>query len=534
MIKQLRIQNIILIETMSLSFHSGFNVISGETGSGKSAIMSALSLILGERADTTIIRKGYEKATVEALFEISLNSPILAILKESGIDSFQEELLIRREISLTGKNRIYINHQLAQLSLLKRLSEELIDFTGQHANQRLLLLDHQRNLLDSYGNLQADVLSYSHSYKEESLLQQELNLLITSETERVRKIESCQIELEELQTAAIQEGEEEALFSQYQLLANADELIQKLSEITRVLTTERQGVLVLLIRLRTIWDQLIGLDPTLTDTYQIYNNALIELQETTYTLTRYQANIECDPEKLEKMNQRLSLINRLKRKYGPTEQDILDYTKQTHQLLAKLENADQSIELLRLTLGDLKEKNRHLAEILTQQRTKAAKKFEKQVTKQLQTLNMPKAEFLVDLLPQAISVSGCDKIEFYLIPNVGENRISLRECASGGELSRVLLAIQTVLTGKDEIPTLVFDEIDANIGGKTANIIGQKLHQIGKNHQIICITHFSQVAQYADHHLQIGKQEVEGRTLTFVITLDETSKLVELARMRGH
>lgn len=534
MLKELRIFNIILIETAEISFESGLNVITGETGSGKSAIMHALSLITGARADSTIVRKGKEKGAVEALFEGRFSDVLKQILEDAGI-VFDEDcgLIIRREISSSGKSRAFINHQLVQIALIKSVGECLVNIVSQHAGRHLLSLEAHRRIIDLYGNLDEEVSEFAESWERESALRKELNALIGSEAQRLREIEANLRELEELQEAALKEGEDEELFTEYSLLVNGEELAGKSATILQVLNGEKQSIIQLLNRQKGLFDELVALDATLSPTFEAFSAASIELQEVAYTLAGYHSRIDRNPTRCERLNDRLSLISLLKRKYGSTISEIHLYQEKLTQRLSELENSDADIERIKEELAQLSAINCKFAAQLTEKRKQAAKHFESEIVKQLVSLNMPKVEFQVEIIPQKRSRLGDDLVEFFFVPNVGEHRIPIKECASGGELSRMLLALHVMLAGKGQIPTLVFDEIDEGIGGTTANLVGEKLCTLGINHQVLCITHFPQVAKKAALHLQISKTEKNGRTATEIQTLDEVSRDQEISRMLG-
>lgn len=534
MLKELRLTNIVLVESTTIPFAPSFNVLSGESGSGKSAIMNALNLIAGERCDASHVRHGEEKGVVEAVFDIANLPEILPILNEAGIDhEAGEELFIRREITAAGKSRAFINNQLAQLAILRQVSSFLFEIVGQHANQKLLLLDYHRQVLDLFANLESDVKAFYLSWQEETETRTKLDEMIRSESIRIREMEIAKAEIEELEQANLQEGEEEELFAEYTQLSNADELAQKAGDILNILNGERIGVLTHLNRQKNTFEQLLKLAPSLAEAALSYENARLELHEIAHTLRNFQASIEHNPERAAILNTRLELINRIKRKYGPDIQDILTYYQQTREKLDRLENADADIERLQEELKQLSEKTEVLSQSLSAKRKAAAPKLEAAVLNHLCSLNMPKVVFSLEITQQKRNRHGDDKIEFYLTPNVGEHRVPLRECASGGELSRIMLAIQALLAGKEKIPTLVFDEIDANIGGETAVAVGEKLKEIAGQHQILCITHFPQVAKLADHHLRIAKKEIKGRTITFVDQLDHAAHIEELMRMLG-
>ncbi len=534
MLKYLRIQNVILIEQVDILFSTGLNILTGETGSGKSAILHGFSLAIGERTDISLIRKGCDKAIVEAIFDIDQQPSLLTHLIEAGIDhELGQELIVRREISLSGKSRIFINHQVAQLSLLRQVGSYLVQVVGQHANQSLFSLDHHRKILDLYGDLEEEVQVYHTSFNRENRLKQELNTLIHQEAQRLREIAICQRELEELEEASLREGEDDELFAEYTTLTHANELSEKVKEVQQALSGERQAVLTILNRQKAILDSIVSFDRALLETAQAFQNALLELQEIAHTLRQYHNRIQNNPERLLFINDRLSLINRLKRQYGATITDIQDYQSQTKTRLVHLENADIQIEELRLQLKNAEETTQRLASELTAHRQRVAIQLEQALTQQIQSLNMSKAEFIIIITPQKRTTSGDDKVEFFLKPNKGEHQIALKEGVSGGEISRILLALQTLLAGREKTSTLLFDEVDANIGGETATIIGDKLREIGQQHQVICITHFPQVAAQAHHHLQVLKEEKEERTFTSVRNLDQISRQQELQRMAG-
>lgn len=534
MLKELRITNIILVESAQIEFSDGFNVLSGETGAGKSAIMNAISLIAGERAEVGMIRKDAEKGVVEAVFDISQIPCIEALLEQSGLDlEDSTELYIRREISASGKSRAFINHQLAQLSLLRAISKPLLNIVGQHANQDLLSIDHHREILDLFGELKEEVVEFYLNWDKENVLQKELDALTSSEAQRLREIEVCQMELEELEEANIKEGEDDDLFVEYKLLVNSEEIGQTVNEIASTLNGEKLSVLPALHRQKNALDSLSEIDPTLNELAQSFKNAVLELQEISNSLNTYQSRLNLNPQRLEEVNQRLIIITKLKKKYGSSVAEIQSFVKSKKERLEILLNSDSRIEEIQEQLLALKSINNQLAANLTAHRRQVGDRLSKALKQELSSLNMPKVDFQIDVTPHKRSRWGDDRIEFFLLPNVGEHRIPIKDCASGGELSRVMLSLQTVLSGKQQIPTLIFDEIDANIGGETATIVGDKLKAIGKKHQVLCITHFPQVAKHADHHLQICKKVVGERTITLINILDTASRKDELSRMMG-
>jgi DNA repair protein RecN (Recombination protein N) len=534
MLRQLSIQNIILIESATIDFEPGFNVLSGETGSGKSAIMHALGLVLGGRADTSIIRKGCEKGSVEALIEVGSINALRPLLTEMGIDCEGcDDLILRREIHSSGKSRAFLNQQMVQIAALRKVGSLLVDFVSQHANQNLLELEYHREAVDLFGGLQPLQKTYSESWLKEKTLKEELEQLIQNESKRIREIEICQMELEELQSANLKENEEEEFFAEYSLLANAENLTQKVEQLLQSLNGEKNGVLGTLARQRTTFESLSAIDPSLKESALSFNNALIELQEISYTMQAYQGRIEINPDRMAEVNERLQQINRLKKKYGSSIAEIQRYQRETEEKLNRLNHAESQIEELEKLIQSAEQETAALASQLSQQRKKTISLLDRLMTSELRSLNMPKVDFFSKMHPQTRNSHGDEKIEFYLLPNIGENPVPVKECASGGELSRVMLALKTLLAGKEEKATLIFDEIDANIGGETATNIGIKLQSIGTNTQVLCITHFSQVAVQANHHLRISKKEAEGRTFTLIETLNPKEREKELNRMVG-
>lgn len=534
MLKQLNIKNIILIESSSISFSSGLNVISGETGSGKSALLNAIQLIKGEKTDTAMIRRGEEKGYVEALFDITQIADILPLLDEYGIDHDAEcDLIIAREISITGRSRAFINNQHVQLSILKKVCVLLFDIIGQHSHTLLREAQNYGVILDLYGAIAKDALLFGKSWQLENQIKSQLNEMIQSESQRQRDIERYSDELKEIEGIHIKEGEEETLFDEYSLLSNAQELLDHTETVVEGLAGEKNAILPHLKRHKGLLEQISRFSPILTDAAKGVENAIAELQEVSYTLRNFSGKVECNPTKMQHLENRLKEIEKIKKKYGPKLEEVFSYREQLKLKLESLTNANDQIEQLSHRLKELEEENNERCRKLTADRAKAAKDFEKRIEAELQMLNMPNATFTCAIKPQKRSRTGDDCVEFFLKPNIGENNVSVQECASGGELSRLMLAVQVLLSGKKDIPTLIFDEIDSNIGGETAVVVGKKLREIGTKQQVLCITHFPQVAKQADHHLKIEKMESGGRTHTRVSVLDSDSKTVELERMVG-
>jgi len=529
MIRLLKIQNLILIESAEIPFGERFNVLSGETGSGKSAIMEGLKIAFGQRSDSALIRKGSDKAIVEAAIEVRSGSPVHRLLADAGIDHTDgEELLIRREISATGKSRAFVNHQLVQISFLKQLGDFLVSIVSQHANQQLLTIDHHRLILDTFANLNESVEVFGGHFKRELETARKIKELKASESARLRELEVCRIEIEEIEEARLREGEDEELYREFALLTSTEDRLKAAQEVYQALN----GIAPLK-RLKASFEFLTRQDPKTASTAQSFTQALLELEEVANEMRRYLTSLEANPERLNQLNERLALLTKLQKKYGSSFAEIQQYLAKQKMRAAFLENADNAIEELQRELAELQQKNWVEIASISKKRHQFAAKLGKAVTSELHLLNMPNAEFLVAITAQEVTNSGQDRVEFLLKPNVGENCIPIRDSASGGELSRVLLALKTLLAGKEAKSALVFDEVDANIGGSTASIVGDKLKALGLNHQVICITHFPQVARHADTHWQISKSEKAGRTVTQVVALDKKSREQEILRMLG-
>jgi DNA repair protein RecN (Recombination protein N) len=534
MLKNLRIQNLILIEKVEIDFTEGFNVLSGETGSGKSALMEALSLVLGERADNSVIRNGSDRGVVEACFDIGKIEEIKSLLREAGIDSDGEDnLYLRRELSVSGKNRTLINHQQVHLNLLKQIGRYLVKFVGQHANRQLFEIEYHRNIVDQYGELEELLAQVSSNWHLEMELRNRIEDLTKENCRKVEEIGRLKHAFEEISQATLKEGEEESLFNEYSRLNHSEELLNQGTKICAILSDQERSILSVLGQQKQVFEKLKRLDPSLEEICKNFQQGIVELQEVSFSLHNYLGRLDSSPKRIDEINERLSLISKLKKKYGSSVKEIETYLAEIEKQLNHLESLDLQLEDLKNQLNEKQKESEELAAELTRKRSLISKKLSKELIEQLRDLNMPKVEFEIRMTPQKRSSFGNDLIEFFMAPNVGERLIAVKECASGGELSRLMLALNVLLADKENISTLVFDEIDANIGGATASIVGDKLKSIGRDRQVLCVTHFPQVAAKAHHHLQISKMEVENRTLTIIRTLAKEERAEELARMRG-
>lgn len=534
MLRRLVLSNLILIDHSEIEFEPGFNSITGETGSGKSAIMQGLKLLCGEKFDTNLIRYGCEKGALEAAFDLPENSNLYDLLESAGIDCDPEDLLIlRREFQINGKNRCFINNQLVQRQFIQKVASYLVHIVSQHASRELLLPDAHRDIVDTFGDLQGLAFSFARQWSKEKALRARKQELLASEQERQRKIHALTQEVEELTEADLKEGEDEELYAEYTLLTNADTLTSYCDEVLNLFQSDPKGILSSLNRAERTMTKLCGMDAAHMENAQAIKNALFELQEVANTLERYRGKIENNPQRTAFIDARMNTISKLKKRYGPDVAALLNYLKQAEEQLFELNNYDATLEAIDEELELTSAETSRLAKELSEKRLESAKKLSAALTDELRTLNMPNVNVSISVENQPRNSQGDDYVEIYLQPNLGEKMVPLKQCASGGEISRVLLALHHILSGKGQVASIVFDEIDANIGGFTASIVGQKLNSIGKKQQVLCITHFPQVASQAHHHLLISKGEKEGRTCTTVVSLDKAGKEKELTRMSG-
>lgn len=532
-LKELQISNLILVDHAVVPFEKGFTVISGETGSGKSAILEALQLVLGARTDTGLMRLGSEKAFVEAIFDLSSDHPVRTFLKDKGfVIEDHDFLIVKRELALSGKSRAFLNHQTIQLTLLKEVGDHLAEIITQHASHKLLKPEEHRVLLDQYARLAADQTSFIELWKNLQDLRREIEQIKEQLPLRLRELETCAREIEEIEEACLKEGEEEELFNTYTRLAAADELYQSSAIIDRALNTER-GVLALLRSIKPAAQRLIEKDPKETSELELLKSLLAEAEELSHFIQSYQMKVEPNPHLLESTNERLTLFSRLKKKYGSDLNDIQAYAAKQRARVDELERLEVILEEKNSAYEKAFKKAEAAAHSMHKKREKAAKELEKSIEKELHELNMSKAQFKIEVKEETMRSTGISSIEFLLSANTGEPFLPLKEAASGGELARVLLAIHLIFANEENLSTLIFDEIDANIGGTTAAKIGLKLKKLGEKQQVFAVTHFPQVAKCGDHHFYISKKEVKGRTLTTIQTLCGKDREEELQRMSG-
>ncbi len=530
MLTDLTIKNVAIIDTLHISFKPGLTVLTGETGAGKSIIIDAVGLIMGNRASSDLIRSGEEEAVVEALFTISSLPEIRQQLADAGFDA-EDELLIKRSLSRTGKNKIFINGSMATLALLTDIAPRLINIYGQHDSQTLLKPENHLRLLDAFAGLEEKRSVFSLLFQRLSTLRETIAGLDNAERDAARRVDLLSYQSQEIARAELKIGEEEQLEEQRRLLANAEKLACGSSDAFERLYGGDGAILGQLRRIAGSISALSVIDSSLQDTATSMESAFLQLEDASMTLRDYSSRIEADPATLQSIDDRLDLIGRLKKKYAPAIEEILAFKttidEELEQLLG-LEHSRQDLEAERDRLEtELKQRG---AELSTS-RSRAAIQLKQVLEAEAHQLAMKGAiiEPALDALAEP-RANGFERVEFLFSPNPGEIPRPLAKIASGGELSRLMLAIKQVLPDSD-VPTLVFDEVDTGIGGATSELVGKKLKNVAARQQVLCITHLPQVAVFADQQLRVEKLITDGRTATRIIELDQHERTREVARM---
>jgi len=525
MLKTLILHNLVLIKRAEVDFEKGFTAITGETGAGKTALIEAIRLILGERADSGKVRKGAEKASIQAAFSAEPSDALVQIFEEGGIQFPEgEEILLSREISASGKGRAFICGQMVPAAFLQRIAPHLVDFIGQHAQVELKSENTQRRLLDLYANV--DLTPFNRAWCIEKKNRIDLRTLLDEKAKSVQKAALLTGQIEELTTAAISDGEEEALFEEYTLKSHARELQIQSEQALSDISQSRQST----GKAYSTLQEMAKLGSSLNESSKMANESQLLLEEIEIALQSFQSKLESNPTRLAFLEERLKLIDLLKKKYGKNPSARL------HEMLEELKNIEDigdREETLKKSLAVAEKDTNEAAAQIRRLRQNGANKLEDKLSKSLQNLNITAAELKIEVKQAARSKEGDDEIVFSLCANKGEQLAPVKESSSGGELSRLLFALKVLLAEKLQPPTLIFDEIDANVGGQTATLIGQHLTTLSANRQVLCITHFPQVARQADHHICVSKHEDTERTEGKITPLSKKEKDIELLRMLG-
>jgi DNA repair protein RecN (Recombination protein N) len=545
MLKELNIKNIAIIDQLQVEFTPGLNVLTGETGAGKSIVVDALNLALGERASGDLIRTGCQEASVEAAFELNGRSTkeIAALLDEQGISiNTGEDLIVRRVLSSSGKNKVYINGSLANLATLATLGANLADIHGQHEHQSLLSIDRQMEMLDSFGGLDELLGAVGGFYRRLQDTRKKLAELQIGERDRAQREEMLRFQKNEIEAAMLKPGEDEDLANEQKVLANSEKLAAVSAMVDETLFSSDDSVLVNLKKAINGLNDIIEIDGKLKGAVELCESARAQIEEAAREIASYRERVEFDPQRLEQIGDRLDLIQKFKKKYGNTIAEIIEFGAKASTELDRMERSTEEIENLKSEIQAVKFELTDKSNELTKKRGAAARELEKKVEAELAHLGMQKTAFSVKITQEdggdtldghKISHRGADCIEFLIAPNPGEEPKPLAKIASGGELSRIMLALKTVLVAGDSIPTLVFDEVDAGIGGAVAEEVGKKLKHVASKRQVFCITHLPQIASMADSHYGVAKSVKEDRTHTEVRLLNEKERVDEVARMLG-
>ncbi len=557
MLTTLRIKNLALVPDLTLELQPGCNVITGETGAGKSIIIGALNLVLGERADRSLIRSGSDSCSVEAVFDVKkLRAPLKNFLEENGLEPCEEnQLVLKRTFTSAGTNRQFVNGSATTLNVLATIGEWLVDMHGPHDHQSLLHAAKQLVILDAFGGLEKEREAFGELVRHRAALEAEKSALIVDEKTYAQQLDLLHFQVKEIFSAQLQIGEDESVEENFQRASNAAKLLQ-LSQAALDLLSENENSLLTQAGMigRTL-QELQRVDAGAANLVELHGQAAGAWRELQAELSRYAEKVDVDPAQLQQLEERMDLLRSLKRKYGKTLAEVIAFGEEAKQKLQSLESRDAELARLNAALEKLDSEILSAGKKLSAARKKVIPQLAKAVGKQLADLGFKQSKF--DVAISAIrwgeapdepksstataargdsrptSSTGLDEIEFQFAPNPGEPAKPLRAIASSGEMARVMLALKTVLAAEDEIPVLIFDEVDANVGGETANAVGEKMKQIAAKRQVLCITHLPQVAAPADAHYVVTKQIRDGRTISEIALLTKKERVTELARMLG-
>ncbi len=532
MLHALHIENLAIIDRLEVHFEAGLNALTGETGAGKSILVDALNLALGERADPTLIRAGADKLRVNAVFELPDDPELRALLDELGVEPEEGLLYLSREVQAGGRSVARINGQPVPLSTVQAIGERLVDLHGQHEHQSLLNPSRHLEFLDRW--LGEPALSLRAQTREAVLAlrqaERELQELTERAREREQRLDLYRFQLEEIRAANLQVGEDALLETEARRLTHAEKLIALAGGAYDALMQEN-GAYDLAAYARRSLSEIARIDPSVAEWGDMLESALAQMEEVAHNLRAYAEQIEYDPARLEEVIARLELIKRLKRKYGDTIEAVLQYAEEAESNLHALETQTERREALEAQVAELQSRAANLCEQLSALRKAGAQRFAQAVQAILRELAMERAEFRVEVRPKPMDTRGADSIEFLFSANPGEPPRPLSKIASGGEMSRVMLALKTALADAAPVPTLVFDEIDAGLGGRTAHAVGEKLAELAQHCQILCITHLPQIASRATHHLAIEKHSDGDATRVQIRALEGEARIQEIARM---
>ncbi|MEB2354368.1 MAG: DNA repair protein RecN [Ignavibacteriales bacterium] len=547
MLKSLEIKDYALIDHTEIEFGRGLNIITGETGAGKSILIDAMSLLLGERASVEVIRKGAQKAFVEGFFDVELNKKVRSLLEVNEIE-FQPDLIIRREISLKGSNRCFINDTPVALTLIKQLGDLLVDLHGQHEHQSLLRIESHIGFLDEYSGNSKLIEEYQVFYKELNKKISELKNLISKEESIKEKREIYAFQIKEIDSVSPSVGEDDTILNELNILENSEKLLELTEEVYTKLYDAEPSVIDLLGETKHKLNQLSGIDKSFLESEGECDSALAIVKELADSLRSYKSKIDVDPKETEYKRERLGAINMLKKKYGGSIENIIEHRNKIGKDFELADNFSDAISKIQSEIKALQKSAGEAAEKISLSRKKSAAKIESEVIKSLNQLGISDSSFKVKISKTeadkdsvdfilfnnkkySYSNTGFDEVEFYISTNIGEDVKPLTKVASGGEVSRIMLSLKTILAKSDKLPVLIFDEIDTGVSGRIAQKVGAALRDLASFHQIIAITHLPQIAGMANFHYSVEKKQIDDRTVSSIRQLDENERINEVAKL---
>ncbi len=529
-----RIKNLALVEDLEWELRPGFTAITGETGAGKSIILGALKLLLGERADKSLIRTGAEACTVEAIFAADDFARLNPQLESAGVEPAEGELIVKRSFSLGESSRQFVNGSPTTLAVLKMVGDELVDLHGPHDHQSLLSAERQLDLLDGFAHAEKERQQYQETYRQLQSLIAEEAALSTAESAREQELDLLRHQLNEISAARLQPDEEEEIVARYRLASHSRRLIELATAVSRQLSEIDGSVLDQLAETQRLLRELEKIDPGLSETTEAHSAAVVSLTDVARTLDRYAERLDLDPEQLAELEQRVTLLETLKRKYGAKIEEVIAFGERVAERMRKIEGRDAELERLGNEIKAARANLARAGATLGRMRAKAAPKLSAAVAQSLAGLGFRQSEFEAKLVPEdEPRLHGTEAVELLFSPNPGEPLKPLRAIASSGEISRLMLAIKSALAAQDAVPLLVFDEVDANVGGEIAHAVGAKMQTLAKDHQVLCITHLPQVAAAAATQFVVTKEVARGRTFTELHEVKGKARQEEIARMLG-
>ncbi len=538
MLEELSIQNYALIDRLTVRFSDGLNVLTGETGAGKSILVGSLSLLHGARGETGAIRSGTEEARVAGTFQIGGNRDATAWLEGRGIDADEGVLIVRRTVKRSGRGAIYVQSTPVTRKELSELAALVFDIHGQHEHQSLLSEDSHRTVLDRFGGLEESAATLQRQFTELSALRKRFEHMESNERQRLREMDILQFAIGEIEEAGLTPDEEETLDSERRMLSQHEKLFAALDELYDAVAENRGGALSQLRNARTAMDDVASIDDRLADAGRRLEDLFFELEDVSEIVRDHRSSIQFSPERLEQVESRLALIHRLEKKYGSTVGEVLAYCEEAKAQVEGFETWEEDKEKLRSEVRQREQELLKHAGQLSAARKQAAERLSARVLESVVVLGMPRTRFVVAVEQRrgangraSCGPHGIDSVEFRISPNAGEPLRPLAAIASGGELSRVMLAVKSALAEDDQIGCMVFDEVDAGIGGEVALAVGEHLHGLARTRQILCITHLASIASRADNHIQVQKKEKGGRTLTDATPVSGEARVDEIARM---